>query len=403
MKFITLSPVGNTLYFIANSLFMLEKKIKLEEDVPEKVEVDIFIDLEDEIKSKIETLMNLVILDVLCEDVEFKLIKKPIKKTRLKFEELSEEHETICLFSGGIDSTLGISKTKEKYGDVLGLFISHGDLGKITKKVYDLKKIILDPEEINLIKMIAPPMGRGYSQLRGFLYILYAMIVSCFCNTKRIIISECGSTMYQPKFAPMDTITYTTNPYVLSSAKKIGELILGREIEIVTPFEDFTKTEMMNLIKDDSILSKTHSCISGRWGINCGRCYACIARMIGSVNLGLSLDYFKFNTFEEENNMLSSFVNFCFDYLLFKENVDYWSLKNIEIFNKEDLFDRTCLDVFIALKKLSNQGYMDTEYSIVLEEFVKSNRDRLKSREEKLEIVKDPDFKNKVRKLHENI
>jgi len=61
------------------------------------------------------------------------------------------------------------------------------------------------------------------------------------------------------------------------------------------------------------------------------------------------------------------------------------------------------LDVFIALKKLSNQGYMDTEYSIVLEEFVKSNRDRLKSREEKLEIVKDPDFKNKVRKLHENI
>ncbi len=358
------------------------------------VEISYFMDLNEEKIQNITFFLEKLVLDVLCEKISFKFVKKIGKKTRLNFG--FEAYETICLFSGGIDSTMGILKSAENYDSILGLYVSHGDLGKITKKVNDLTEKLLNPLEIAVIKMIAPAMGKGYSQLRGFLYVLYATILGYFCKSKRIIISECGSTMYQPKFAPMDTITYTTNPYVLSYAKNIGEIILDREIEIITPFEDFTKTEMMKHLANDSILAVTHSCISGRWGINCGRCYACIARMIGSVNLGLGLEYFKYNVFEEESNMMDSFLNFCFDYFLFKGNVDYWSMQTIERFSKGDLFNRTCLDVFLAMKKLSEKNELESNYLIVLEEFLKSNEELLKEREVELNDLKAPDFNKQV-------
>jgi len=397
MKSVHLSPVSNTLYSIANSLFMLEKIIKSREDIPEVIEIPYFMDLTEIEIEKICSLMKKAILDVLCEDVDFKFIRKKRKKIRIKFD--FKNYNTICLFSGGIDSTLGILTSNKKYDSLAGLYVAHGDLGRITKKVSELNESLLKPNKIDLYKMVAPPMGKGYSQLRGFLYSLYAMILGFFCNSDKIIISECGSTMYQPRFAPMDTITYTTNPYVLAIAKEIGKIILKREIILVTPFEDFTKTEMMQLIKDDTILSRTHSCISSRWGINCGRCYACIARMIGSVNLSLDLSYFKYNLFQEENHMMDSFLNFCFDYSLFEEGIDYWSLENIKHFSKEDLFNRTCLDVFLAIKKLSDANRLDMHYKIILDEYLKFNKEKLSEREEQIRNLKSPNFDSCVKDL----
>lgn len=398
MKFVLDSPEANSLYYIANSLFELEKIIKKGGTLPEEIIIPYFFNLSKEEVLEIESILNKLLLDVLCKDVRFKLTAGKMKKTRLKFD--FEKCDTLCLFSGGVDSTLGILKSKEKYGNVTGLYVSHSGSGKITHKVEKIRRNILHGKNIEIKKMIAPSMGTGYSQLRGFLYITYAMILSFFCDSKRIIVSECGSTMYQPKFAPMDTITYTTNPYVLGFAKRIGEIFLKKEIDIVTPFENFTKTEMMNLIRDDSILSMTHSCITGRWDRNCGKCYACIARMIGSANLGLSLDYFRNNCFDEGNDMLDSFLNFCIDYMTFEENVDYWSLVNIKKFGKEDLFRRTSLDVFLALKKLDDSNSLDFHYKTILEQYAKRFKLELIVREKELTSKeKSPDFDKNVRIL----
>ena len=189
--------------------------------------------------------------------------------------------------------------------------------------------------------------------------------------------------MYQPKFAPLDTITYTTHPSVLKLSKQISEIILKKPFEIITPFEDFTKTEMMTLLADDALLSKTHSCVTSRWDKNCGTCYACISRMIGSVNLGLSIDYFRSNVFErKDNEMLSSLIHFCLNFELHQDNIDYWSLKTIKLYHKEDLFTRASQDIFLCLKKLAELQKLDSGYEIVLDYYLKFKSKELSKREE---------------------
>lgn len=394
IKFIYSNEVALTIYHIANTLFMLEKSIKSEE-VKKTVSIDFFMDLTNEEINKISELLNNLVLDILCEDIRFVFCRKQIKKKK-KLPEF-KPYETLCLFSGGVDSTLGIIESKKKYSDILGVYVSHGDSGKITKKVDEINRDILVPLKIDMIKLMAPKMGKGYAQVRGFLYVLYASIISIFTNSKRIIISECGSTMYQPKFAPFDTITYTTHPLVLTTAKSIIETIFHKEIEIITPFEDFTKTEMMKLMCDDSILAKTHSCITGRWGINCGRCYACMARMIASINLGLKLNYFRENVFLiKDDDMLNSFVNFCFNFELNRNEIDYWSLQTILKKGKEDLFLRSSRDVFLALQKLKDSKRLDINYEFILDFYIQRKGDVLKEREKELAINKTPDFNKLV-------
>lgn len=141
MDFIWSNEVAATFYTIANSLFMLEKKIK-EGTFQNTVTIDYFLNLSDEKIKYISNLLNNLVLDVLCEDVKFKLIKKDLKKKTTLPD--FKKNETLCLFSGGIDSTLGILECKKHYGSVLGLYVAHRDLGKITNKVGKIVKNILE-------------------------------------------------------------------------------------------------------------------------------------------------------------------------------------------------------------------------------------------------------------------
>jgi len=114
--------------------------------------------------------------------------------------------------------------------------------------------------------------------------------------------------------------------------------------------------------------------------------------MIGSADLGLSLEYFKENSFyKDENDMLISLINFCLDFLLFKENLDYWSLENIKKYKKEELFKRFCLDVFLALKKLDDSDSLNSNYKEFLDKVSFLEGD-LKEREKELSKSKKPDF-----------
>ncbi len=394
MDFIWFDNKSSSLYSIANSIFMLENIVKSDKKIPRNVLIDIYVDLNEESIKKIEQLLNILILDVLCEDVAFKLNKKELKKQKLKIRKFSKEN-TLCLFSGGVDSVTGILKSKETFGSVIGLFINHQDTGKIAYIVSNIERNLLKPKNIPLEKFIAPKMGRGYSQTRGFLYLVYGGILSHFTNAERIIISECGATMYQPKFSPFDTITYTTNPYVLQIAKTVIELILSRSIDVITPFEDFTKTEMMMILSDDNILSKTHSCITSRWGQNCGRCYACLTRMIGSANLGLSLKYFMKNAFEEpDNENLNALINFCYNFLHNRKEIDYWSFNTIQHFNKIELFERLCDDVFRALYSMKAKEILHPNYEFALDEYLKQNPSRINNQPQ----IKSLAFEKKVRR-----
>jgi 7-cyano-7-deazaguanine synthase in queuosine biosynthesis len=396
MQFINTNPEAASLYELANSIFMLEKMIKAGNKIPHEVLINVYCDLDYDECKKITRLLNILVSDVLLEDVFFTIQNKKFEKSTITRN--FKQCETLCLFSGGIDSTIGIIKSKEAYGDVKGIYVAHQDMGKITFKVDGVTKAILNPLGIEVDKLIAPAMGVGYSQTRGFLYLLYAGLISIYTEAKRVVVSECGATMYQPKFAPLDTITYTTNPYVLQIAKTIIQIILKKELEVVIPFEDFTKTELMAVLPDDFIFKKTHSCITSRWDKNCGACYACITRMIGSINLSLSLDYFKDNAFQKSTNEhLNALLNFCLNFLYNKQELDFWSFNCIEHFNKIKLFNRVCDDVFLAVYKAKNSGNLHTNYEFVLAEFLKLGKDRIRQRENELKNkLKLPDFNKTI-------
>ncbi|MGI0134017.1 MAG: hypothetical protein ACREBW_03555, partial [Candidatus Micrarchaeaceae archaeon] len=51
--------------------------------------------------------------------------------------------------------------------------------------------------------------------------------------------------MYQPKLAPFDTVTMTTHPFVLRKVKSVLRLILGRDVQLVLPYENMTKSEVV--------------------------------------------------------------------------------------------------------------------------------------------------------------
>ncbi|MBW2972768.1 7-cyano-7-deazaguanine synthase [Candidatus Woesearchaeota archaeon] len=392
MAFVWKNAEAATLYSIANSVYILENKIKNEETFPKSLIVDVYIDMGKNTADLVKKMLNILIQDVLCEDIQFILNKKALPN--VKGDRKFDSCETICLFSGGIDSSIGILESLAKFKKIIGLYVAHRYTGKIDNKVENLNKLLLKPSNINLEKFMAPEWRRGYSQTRGFVYILYAGILSLLSDAKRVIVSECGQTMFQPKFAPLDTITYTTHPYVLQIAKTIIKFIIGRDIQIIIPFEDFTKSELIQVRPDDSLLSKTHSCITGRWKGNCGKCYACITRMIGSVNNGLSLSYFKDNVFAiPDDEDLNALLNFCFNFVYNPKDLDFWSFRSIEHFGKSELFERVSAEAFLALSILRDKGILHANYEFILDEYEEL---RINKRKEELKKSKQPDFSKEV-------
>jgi 7-cyano-7-deazaguanine synthase in queuosine biosynthesis len=395
MQFVWKDKKTATLYSIANSIYILENKIKSNEEFPKQVIIDVYVDIPPKLSQAIQRMLNILVQDVLCEDIKFDLNKKNLPKVEddTKFTEC----ETICLFSGGVDSSIGILETLKKYSKVNGLYVAHRYTGRIDGKVKNLNKLLLKPAGIHLEKFIAPEWRLGYSQTRGFLYLVYAGILSLFCNSKRILITECGQTTYQPKFAPLDTVTYTTHPYVLQIGKSIINIILEKDIKVIIPFEDFTKSELIKVRPDDNILSITHSCITGIWNNNCGKCYACITRMVGSINNALSLSYFKDNAFQIPNNDdLNSLLSFCFNFIYNKEDLDFWSFRSIDHFGKADLFERVSAEVFLALFNLKNNGLLHPNYEFLLDEYNALDPSRIRKRALELNTLKMPNFDKEV-------
>jgi hypothetical protein len=199
-----------------------------------------------------------------------------------------------------------------------------------------------------------------------------------YCNitdSNNLIVSECGTTMYQPQFSPFDDFTMTTHPIVMNKAKKMLEILLERKIKIILPFENMTKAEIVKLSPQKENLKSTHSCVSGRFGQHDGTCYGCILRRIGFIASNVEdTNYYKnvfFDPTANSDNLLS-LMRFCYDFLFDYDNLGDFSKTIIDVYNKNDLFRRTSLDVFSALyvlfKKTKKRNYfLDNLYDKSLE------------------------------------
>ena len=263
---------------------------------------------------------------------------------------------SLCLFSGGVDSYCGLLLTKRRFPSVEGLYCGHADQSRTNQIIARLDEKIFQPAEITIRHLAVPRIGaQGYAQLRGFLYTVAAGTWLNTLSAQRLIITECGPTMYQPRFGPFDEVTMTTNPVVLGHAVAVLGLLLGRDINFVIPFEDMTKAEVFSITPEPSALHLTHSCISQRFGDHDGTCYGCVIRRLGALAAQVRDVEYRRDPLTDESadqGNLLALLAFCQNLLLEFESMDDYERSTIDGFGKLDLFRRFALDNYAAVHRL---------------------------------------------------
>jgi|GEM_PF-1661776 7-cyano-7-deazaguanine synthase in queuosine biosynthesis len=285
------------------------------------------------------------------------------------------EYNAVCLFSGGADSFVGVLDSKGRYHDILALNVRHDFSSKVNGYVTRLNDSLLSPECIPLESFDVPKqIGKGYSQTRGILYQACAGISAFRHSSKKVVLSECGTTIYQPHFGLFDRVTYTSDPLVQMASKKLVRELLDYKLEIVTPFEGSTKSEMFASSRHKEQLRDTFSCISSRFGSNLGCCYGCAIRRIGFLVAGVEDCQYDYDLFSiEDNNILTHYgrgkgagrmtdflelMRFSLDVLVDYESIHPVKRRRIEQHHKKDLFRRFSLDTFAALSIASENGHI---------------------------------------------
>ena len=278
--------------------------------------------------------------------------------------------QRVCLFSGGVDSSTGLALSLKKYGtSISAVFACHSDQGKIRNVVKEIFEVLNQHYEHPFDIIHVPRMySQGYSQLRGFLYVVCAGIFAKLRRAKTILVTECGSTMYQIRFSPFDSITMTTHPFVMSAAKKFIELLFKQSFEIIIPFENLTKAEISVLNPYPEMLPLTHSCIGSRWIVsgkqgyrsNCGTCYGCVIRRLGLITAGVKDTRYEKDPLYDPNSNLDNLQNllaFSAEVIIDYHRIDDFTIENIEEFKKRGLFTRFALDNICALHYCLKSGY----------------------------------------------
>jgi 7-cyano-7-deazaguanine synthase in queuosine biosynthesis len=343
---------GLNAIIIGSAIFELEQELR--ERRVERVIIPFFYSGNpDNDLAAIGKLIHELLIFVLVEDIDVEFQTEQIKQTNSD-EECSVSN--ICLFSGGTDSYSGILLTQESLGDLEGVFCAHTDQARIIHIVANLQRKFLHKNGVDVAKVLVPRIeARGYSQLRGFLYLLTATAVAQKLNSERIIVTECGPTMYQPRFSPLDSITMTTHPFVVRTAAQVASLLLQRELKVITPFEDLTKAEVIAICPEKEGLKHTHSCITQRFGNHDGTCYGCVIRRLATIAAGIEDVRYNKNPISDPGahaGNLYSLLSFCYEILTRFNEMEEYETGIINTYGKQDLFRRFALDNFAAIQRL---------------------------------------------------
>jgi hypothetical protein len=251
---------------------------------------------------------------------------------------------------------VGILLAKQRLRNVAGVFAAHSDQARMIHIVRRIEKRILTKAGIALHELRVPSVGaHGYAQLRGFLYMVGSAAWIDVLQADRLLVTECGPTMYQPRFSPLDSITMTTHPVVVRFASRVIAILLQRPIEIVTPFEDLTKAEVLAISPQKSGLRFTHSCISQRFGRHDGTCYGCVIRRLAAIAAQVEDVHYDKNPIVDSNanaGNLMSLLAYSHDLLTNYAGMDGYEVEMIEAHSKQDLFRRFALDNFAAIHRL---------------------------------------------------
>jgi len=227
-------------------------------------------------------------------EVELKLMNKMDKSTNEKLD-----IDTICMFSGGVDSFIGAIDLLERKETPSPLFVSHYGGGKgvieyqksLTKSL--ISKYNLSPENFKSFYASAKQGVEDTTRSRSFMFFAHAIVLATGMNKKiKLTIPENGLISLNIPLTNSrlgSSSTRTTHPYYLKLLKQLINN-LNLEIDIENPYQFKTKGEMilecLNLEYLKGNINHTMSCShpdQGRMSgdtvtSHCGYCLPCVIR-----------------------------------------------------------------------------------------------------------------------------
>lgn len=218
---------------------------------------------------------------------------------------------SVCLFSGGLDSFCGAIKLLEQ-GDSPCLF-GHNEYPKLRKKQNDLAAMFREEYKEQTANSRAPENSQGKltgsentSRGRSLLFLCAALtIANIIGNDIPVYIPENGFIGLNIPLTDSrkgSCSTRTTHPYFLKCFKLILENV-GIKNPILNPFAFFTKREIVDSVKNTiafkrgfaDTISCSHPCNRGlnKYGVreyplNCGYCYPCLIRKSSLLDVDTS-------------------------------------------------------------------------------------------------------------------
>lgn len=237
---------------------------------------------------------------------DFRQADTPVQPKELYFKDLidpADEHDGVALFSGGVDSFAGAVTDLVVNGRSLTL-VGHYSSTKVRSVqeglVAELKRKGFD-RHLSYVPVWVSNEGvraREFTQrTRSFLFACLGFVVARMSGKDSFSFYENGVVSINLPLAG-DVVggraTRTTHPKVLRGLEHLFSLLLDRQIQIHTPLQWLTKTEVTEKIAAagmPDLLSQTVSCTRPRkWTEgqkHCGVCSQCIDRRFGILAAGL--------------------------------------------------------------------------------------------------------------------
>ncbi|MBX2944162.1 MAG: 7-cyano-7-deazaguanine synthase [Cyclobacteriaceae bacterium] len=278
-------------------------------------QIDLYIpvsnpDLWNTQKARLEQIFRFLTGDIwkLCfrdrSDKDFKV--SPVSKlTRFQ---MPYETNTVCLFSGGMDSFIGAIKLLES--GVRPLLVGHSksaDVGPYQKNCANALKLAypsIAPERI--YAYISIPKNDLFNSEdhtergRSFMFLSLGAICGSALNSEgsNLYVPENGMISLNIPLTPLRVgshSTRTTHPHYLSMMQDLFDDLQLR-VNIENPFQFFTKGEMIKDCANQSLIlnTETMSCshpsgrYEGKGNAHCGRCVPCIIRQSSYSAAGVS-------------------------------------------------------------------------------------------------------------------
>jgi 7-cyano-7-deazaguanine synthase in queuosine biosynthesis len=208
------------------------------------------------------------------------------------FQGKLSDRDTVCLFSGGLDSFLGALKLLNEGKSPL--LVSQGSQKEVGPQKYLAGQLgLADHRFDGRVHEIWQQPYEGSTRSRSLLFIAYGVVAATALNTQEVTIPENGLIAINPPMTLRrlgSLSTRTTHPHFLSQIEVILEAA-GLKIKLNNIFEGMSKGAMLKNAKHASLVSlasATYSCGKGkRKNGQCGKCVPCLIRRASFAAAGV--------------------------------------------------------------------------------------------------------------------